>query len=114
RLEHVFSLGVIPGPHSPKHVNSFLYPFYAEARLGSIGIPTFHSRLDRQFQMRWYVLFNTLDMPALAKVDGGKGAGAVVPCQKCPIEAIRDPRKKSGGTYYVPHQRPDEDGAWTD
>jgi hypothetical protein len=41
-LEHIFSLGIIPGPHSPKHVNSFLYPFYAEARLGSIGIPMFH------------------------------------------------------------------------
>ncbi|KIM20874.1 hypothetical protein M408DRAFT_30008 [Serendipita vermifera MAFF 305830] len=48
RLEHFFSLGVIPSPHSPKHVNSFLYPFYAEARLGIIGIPTFHRRLDRK------------------------------------------------------------------
>jgi hypothetical protein len=114
RLEHVFSLGVIPGPHSPKHVNSFLFPFYAEARLGSIGIPTFNRRIDRMFELHWYVVFNTLDMPALAKVDGGKGAGAIVPCQKCPIEGIRDTTKKKGGTYYVPHQRPDEDGSWTD
>jgi hypothetical protein len=40
--EHIFSLGVIPGPHSPKYVNSFLYPFFNECRKGAIGIPTFH------------------------------------------------------------------------
>jgi hypothetical protein len=27
RKQSVFSLGIIPGPHSPKYVNSFLYPF---------------------------------------------------------------------------------------
>jgi hypothetical protein len=63
------------------------------------------------FELHWYVLFNTLDMPVLAKLDGRKGAGAIVPCQKCPIKAIQEPGKK---TYYVPHQCPDEEGSWTD
>jgi hypothetical protein len=42
RQEHIFSLGIIPGPHSPKHVNSFLHPFFDECRKGAIGILTFH------------------------------------------------------------------------
>lgn len=114
RLEHVFSLGVIPGPHSPKHVNSFLHPFYCEARQGAIGIPTFNRRENRMFQMHFYAIFNTMDMPGLAKVNGGKNAGAIVPCEKCEIEGIRDPSKKSVTTYYVPHQRPGEDESQTE
>jgi len=108
RLEHVFSLGVIPGPHSPKHINSFIFPFHAEARRGAIGIPTYNARLDRIFEMHWYPIFGTADMPALAKANGGKGAGAVAPCQKCPIKGLRDPTKRYGITYYLPHQHPGE------
>jgi hypothetical protein len=114
RQEHIFSLGVIPGPHSPKHVNSFLYPFFNECRKGVIGIPTFHRALDRIFTMRFYTIFNTMDMPALAKANGSKNAGAIIPCHKCPITGIRDPAKKTITTYYVPHQRPGDDESQTD
>lgn len=115
RLEHVFSLGVIPGPHSPKHVNSFLFPFFSEARRGAIGIPTFHRGLDRVFQMRFYTIFHTADMPGLCKLNGGKGTGAICPCLKCRIRGLRDIGNKSAKTYYVPHQHPgDEEESQTD
>jgi hypothetical protein len=112
--EHIFSLGVIPGPHAPKHVNSFLYPFFEECRKGAIGIPTFHRELNRMFDLHFYVILNTMDMPALAKANGTKNAGAIIPCHQCDVEGIRDPAKKKSTTYYVPHQHPDEDECRTD
>lgn len=66
------------------------------------------------FNMHWYVIFAMLDMPALAKVDGGKGIGAKMPCQKCPIKGIHNPAKKSITTYYVPHWCPGDDKSQTD
>lgn len=114
RLENVFSLGVIPGPHSPKHVNSFLFPFYSEARQGAIGIPTFNRRLDRMFEFHWYVIFKTMDMLALVKANGGKSIGAIIPCLKCRIMGVRDPAKTSSTTYYLPHWHPDTDESLTD
>lgn len=113
QLKHVFSLGVIPGPHSPKHLSSFLYPFYDECRKLAVGVPTYHARLEEMFPMRFFVIFDTLDMPALAKANGGKSAGAIIPCHKCPVEGIRDITKNST-TYYVPHQRPDDEESRTE
>jgi hypothetical protein len=95
-------------------MNSFLFPFYSEARLGAIGIPTYHRRLDKMFDLHWYPIYGQADMPALAKADGGKNAGAIAPCQKCPIKGLRDPEVRRGTTYYLPHQRPgDEDDLLT-
>ena len=36
--QYVYSLGVIPGPHEPKHLNSFCWPFYQECLHGLQGI----------------------------------------------------------------------------
>ena len=112
--EYIFSLGIIPGPCSPKHVSSFLYPFFNECHRGSVGIPTFHQALNRMFTMRFYLIFNTMDMPALAKVNGTKNSGAIFPCHKCPIAGIHDPAKKSITTYHVPHQHPGDGESQTD
>jgi hypothetical protein len=56
------------------------------------------------FTMRFYPIFNTMDMPALAKANGSKNTGAIIPCHECPITGIWDPAKKTVTTYYVPHQ----------
>jgi hypothetical protein len=55
-----------------------------------------------------------MDMPALAKANGSKNAGAIIPCHECPINGIRDPAKKSVTTYYVPHQHPGDEESQTD
>jgi Transposase family tnp2 len=113
RLEYVFSLGIIPGPHSPKHVNSFLFPFFQECCKGAVGIPTYHAELEEMFDLRFWSIFNTMDMPGLAKADGGKGAGSIIPCHQCPINGVRNPDSTKGKTYYLPHHHPDAEESQT-
>ncbi|KIM21216.1 hypothetical protein M408DRAFT_110138, partial [Serendipita vermifera MAFF 305830] len=106
-------LGVIPGPHSPKHINSFLHPFVEECIQGVIGIPTYHSQRATMFDLRFYPINGIFDGPAMSKANGCKDSGAILPCHECPIEGIRD-RSKKGSPYYLPHQRPDDDESQTD
>jgi hypothetical protein len=114
RLENIYLLGVIPGPRAPKFFNSFLHPFFEECRRGAIGIDTYNSVMRQVFKMHVYPIFNEADIIAAVKARGGKGPGAIIPCHECDIEGIRDPRKGSVTTYYLPHQRPDDEEPNTD
>lgn len=115
RLEHVMCLGIIPGPHSPKITNSFLYPFFEECSRGAIGIPTYHSVEDRMFSLHFYPIFTSMDILASIKARGTKSTGAVIPCHECPLVGTRhsDPQHRNR-TYYYPHQKPGEDEPCTD
>lgn len=80
---------------------------------GAIDIPTWHSRCEEMFDLHFYPINGIFDGPAMSKANGCKDSGAFVPCHEFPIEGIRDPSKK-GGTYYLPHQRPDDEESRTD
>ena len=101
---YVYSLGVVLGPHEPKHLNSFFWPFYLECTRGLQGIKTYHS-LDREFfPMRFYCPFSFGDLKAMIKLKGTVSVGALKPCHQCNVAAVRDiwstsPKSK---TYYVP------------
>ncbi|KAF8577813.1 hypothetical protein K439DRAFT_1363831, partial [Ramaria rubella] len=41
RVENLIPLGVIPGPHSPKSLDSFLVPFMVECLKLATGIRTY-------------------------------------------------------------------------
>jgi hypothetical protein len=101
---YVYSLGVVPGPHEPKELNSFLWPFYLECVRGLQGIRTYHS-LDRElFFMRFYCPFSFGDLKAMIKLKGTVGVGALKPCHQCNVAAIRDMWSANpiNRTYYVP------------
>jgi len=51
RDEYVYSLGVIPGPHEPKHLDSFCWPFYLECTQGLKGIRTYHATHRKFFPL---------------------------------------------------------------
>ena len=83
--ENVFLVGVIPGPHEPKHnINSYLEPLVAELNIlwkdgvrvkahGSSTFEVFHAAL----------LCVGCDVPAARKVCGFTGHGSNKGCSKC-------------------------------
>lgn len=100
----VYSLGVIPGPHEPKHLDSFCWPFYLECVHGLQGIKTYHTIHRHIFPLRFYCPLGFGDMKAMIKLKGTVGVGTLKPCHQCNVDAVRDtlstgPRNK---TYYVP------------
>ena len=95
---------MIPGPHEPKHIDSFFWPFYLECLEGLRGIRTYHSINHQFFPLRFYCPLAFGDLKAMIKLKGTVGVGGLRPCHECHVEAIRDtwstgPRSK---TYYVP------------
>ena len=101
---YVYSLGMIPGPHEPKHLDSFFWPFYLECLEGLKGIQTYHAVTRQFFPLRFYCPLAFGDLKAMIKLKGTVGVGGLRPCHECHVEAIRDtwstgPRNR---TYYVP------------
>ena len=108
--QYVYSLGVIPGPHEPRHLDSFCWPFYLECIQGLQGIETYHATEQRLFPLRFYCPLAFGDMKAMIKLKGTVGVGGLKPCHECHVDAIRDtsstgPRNR---TYYIPLTIPGE------
>ena len=108
--QYVYSLGVIPGPHEPKHLDSFCWPFYQECLRGLQGIRTYHT-IDRQFfPLRFYCPLGFGDLKVMIKLKGTVGVGALKPCHECNVSAVRDMSStgQRNKTYYIPLTIPGE------
>jgi len=98
---YVFSLGVVPGPREPKHLNSFCWPLYQECPRGIAGVRTYHTIRRQFFTLHVYLIHLFGDFIAMTKALGTLGVGAIKPCHSCHIEAICDTQAKRK-TYYLP------------
>ena len=110
RDEYVYSLGVIPGPREPKHLDSFCWPFYLECTQGLKGIQTYHATHHNFFPLRFYCPLAFGDLKAMIKLKGTVGVGALRPCHQCNVDAIRDTSSigQRSKTYYIPLTIPGE------
>jgi len=101
---YVYLLGVIPGPHELKDLNSFLWPFYLECMHSLQGIRTYHSLDNKFFPMRFYCPLSFGDLKAMIKLKGTIGVGALKPCHQCNVATVRDTWSTSpiSSTYYAP------------
>ena len=102
---NILVLGIIPGPHEPWDLNSFLYWIRDELRLLSIGILTWDVAEQEWFLLRAYILFIIGDMPAIATIMCIKGHNGYCPCRACYIIASCGPHDK---TLYPALTRPDQ------
>lgn len=100
-LEKEMSLGVIPGPKSPKLVETFLYHFEEERVRLAHGVKTFDCTSKDYFYLHAYCLFCLGDIIAIEKLLNIKGHNGKVPCRSCKIKATNNPGS-SDKTYYVP------------
>ncbi|QRV85537.1 Transposase family Tnp2 protein [Ceratobasidium sp. AG-Ba] len=103
RLENLLCLGVVPGPTSPKEIDTFLAPLVDELEELARGVPAFDGQHMRPFCLRAYLLTCFGDMPAVAKLMCMKGVNGKHPCRACKIIGIRGANTK---THYTPLSRP--------
>jgi len=106
---YVFSLGVIPGPCKPKHLDSFCWLFYLKCRHGIQGIQTYHMIKHNFFPLHFFIPHAFGNLIAVIKMKSTVGVGAKKPCHQCHIEGICDETgtRPKARTYYVPLTVPD-------
>ncbi|KAF7340818.1 hypothetical protein MSAN_02111100 [Mycena sanguinolenta] len=102
----LMSAGVIPGPHPPKDVHSFLIPYDDECAELAVGVKTFNASTREFFLLHGYNLFEMGDIIATEKSLNIKGHNSFSPCRSCEIKGVRN---VTGGEklYYVPLTYPD-------
>lgn len=117
--EFVIFLGVIPGRWQilsmsvadilqdtrsgmPQRTKTFLEPIVDLLEPLHVGVELFDAHRREFFQFRAHLSLFIGDMPAIAKVMGGKGHGSVRPCRACLIGAI----KARNTHWYVPFHPP--------
>jgi len=105
-LDHLLCLGLVPGPHAPKDINSFFHPAYLELQELARGIKTTDFSLHRDFHLHAYIVFKCGDLPAVAKFLEQKGHSAVSACSACEATGIRmlaiGNVAKASTIYYLP------------
>ena len=102
RLDNLLCVGIIPGPHQPKDVGSFLCPLDDELAELACGVPTFDAATKSVFDLHAYNLFKLGDIVAIEKFLKIKGHNGIHPCRSCKIKGVRG----DGRTYYVPIHPP--------
>jgi len=71
--QYVFSLGVIPGPCKPKHLDSFCWPFYLECHHGIQGICMYHMIMRSFFPLHFFVPHGFGNLIAVIKMKSTHG-----------------------------------------
>lgn len=106
QLEYALCLGVIPGPNSPKEIDTFFEPFIQELEQLAHGVPAYDTISGRSFHLHAYLLACFGDMPAVAKMMCIKGHNGKSPCRACSILGVHATEGPDLNTYYVPLLRP--------
>ena len=101
RLENLFCVGIIPGPHQPKHLDTFLIPLEAECTKLAKGVRIFDCTELTMFDLHAYNMFPIGDILEMEKLKRLKGHNSFVPCRSCKIQAVCDHRATKK-TYYAP------------
>ena len=111
-LDHLLCLGLAPGPHTPKDINSFFHPAYIELQELARGVKTTDVHLREEFHLHAYVVFKCGDLPAVAKFLEQKGHSAVSPCSACEATGVRmlaiGSVAKASTIYYFPLRPPSD------
>jgi hypothetical protein len=108
-LHNILCVGVIPGPHSPKDINSFLQPLIDELLELAIGIKAVNVLQEELFIMRAHLLTIFGDIPAITKVLELIGHNGQFPCCFCMIQAIPGRTSGNGIHLYCPLHRTNGD-----
>jgi hypothetical protein len=104
-LEHIICAGVIPGPHAPKDMASFLFPIVEELLDLHRGISAYDAESDSMILLCAFLILIFGDIPAIAKMMEMKGHNGKSPCRACEILGIRIP-DSNNPIHYIPLNRP--------
>lgn len=104
-LNNIICVGVVPGPHSPKDLNSFLQPLISELVDLTNGVEAVDVLNNEIFMLRGHLLTGFGDIPALTKILEFLGHNAQFPCRFCLIMAIQGATSGGGTHLYCPLHR---------
>ncbi|KAL5633925.1 hypothetical protein ACGC1H_005949 [Rhizoctonia solani] len=109
-LSNMICTGVIPGPHSPKDLNSFLQPLIDELVELARGVEAVDVVNEEIFALRAHILSAFGDLPAMAKLMEFIGHNGRFPCRLCKIMSIPGRTAKNATHLYCPLHRSDDTG----
>lgn len=98
-LHNIICTGVIPGPRSPKDLNSFLQPLIDELLELAKGVEAVDVLREELFVLRAHLIPIFGDIPAITKALDFIGHNGLYPCRFCMIMAT--PGKTSGGGVHL-------------
>ncbi|KAF9228535.1 hypothetical protein BS17DRAFT_683379, partial [Gyrodon lividus] len=75
-LRNLICVGVVPGPHQPKDLGSFLSPLDDKYAALANGIHTHNAQDEIEFSLHGYVIFKNGDILAIEKILNIKGHNA--------------------------------------
>ena len=101
---HISCVGLVPGPHKPKDLDSFLWSLVEELLKLAAEIKAFDLSSDEIFALHTFLILVFGDIPAVSMVMQMKGHNGLVPCCMCKITALQTPNSHSPG-HYVPLHR---------
>ena len=104
--KNIMVLAVIPGPGSPKDLNSYLHWFKRDLYILSIGVLSWDAAKREWFLLRAFLLWLIGDMPAIAHIMNMKGHNGKRPCRACYIQGTRN-ITDGKTTHYAVLTRPD-------
>ncbi|KAB5587954.1 hypothetical protein CTheo_8605 [Ceratobasidium theobromae] len=108
-LKNIICVGVVPGPHSPRDLNSFLQPLVEELVELAKGVKAVDILCEAVFSLCAHLIDTFGDIPALTKILEFLGHNAHFPCCFCEIMAIPGHSAKGGSHLYCPPYQPDDD-----
>ncbi|THH27119.1 hypothetical protein EUX98_g7065 [Antrodiella citrinella] len=103
-IQHILSLGIIPGPKKPVDFDSFLWPAVQELLRLERGVHTYDRCSDEFWMLRAYLILVFGDIPAVSLMMRMKGHNGLCPCRTCNILGVRVPNSRKT-THYVPLSR---------
>jgi Transposase family tnp2 len=89
QIENLIPIGVIPGPKSPKSLDSFFIPLVEECKTLAHGIQTYDALSHQSFELHAYLITFSGDLPAISKLLCLRGHGSYSPCRCCLMKGTR-------------------------
>lgn len=108
KRKNVIVAGIIPGPNTPKDLDSFLKPLVDEFELlTNVGVPNVwdaapDTKAKQRFTLRAYLVLITTDQAARIKILHLMGHTSISYCPYCHIKGLH-----FGSGNYCPHRPPD-------
>ncbi|KAF8688032.1 Transposase family tnp2, partial [Rhizoctonia solani] len=103
--DNIICVGAIPGPHSPKDINSFLQPLIDELSELAKGVEAVDVVRKEVFSLCAHVIAAGGDLPAISKLMEFIGHNGRFPCRICMIQSVGGPTANNGTHLYCPLHR---------
>jgi hypothetical protein len=98
--DNIICIGAIPGPHSPKDINSFLQPLINELIKLAKGVKAVDIVCEEVFSLCVHVIAAGGNIPAISKLLEFIGHNGQFPCWICMIQSVAGCTSKNSSHLY--------------